>query len=42
VLIKDGVVIYKLSGGTPSIAQEEESKTPLGPVQTIGQKLLGF
>lgn len=42
LLIKEGVVIYKLTGGTPSIAQEEESTTPLGPVQTIGQKLLGF
>lgn len=42
LLIKEGVVIYKLSGGTPSIAQEEENTNPLGPVQSIGQKLLGF
>jgi len=42
LLIKEGVVIYKLSGGTPSIAQEEENNNPLGPVQSIGQKLLGF
>jgi hypothetical protein len=42
LLIKEGVVIYKLSGGTPSIAQEEENTNPLGPVQSIGQKLFGF
>jgi hypothetical protein len=42
LLIKEGVVIYKLSGGTPSIAQEEENTNPLGPVQSIGQRLLGF
>ncbi|HEX2197368.1 MAG TPA: hypothetical protein VHG88_01920 [Burkholderiales bacterium] len=42
LLLKEGVVIYKLSGGTPSIAQEEEANNPLGPVQSIGQKLLGF
>jgi hypothetical protein len=42
ILLKDGVVIYKLTGGTPSIAQTEEQKNPLGPVQSIGQKLLGF
>lgn len=38
LLIKEGVVIYKLTGGTPSIAQQEENNNPLGPVQ----KLLGF
>jgi hypothetical protein len=42
LLIKNGVVIYKLTGGQPSIAQHEHDSNPLGPVQTIGQKLLGF
>lgn len=42
LLLKNGVVIYKLTGGKPSIAQHEESHNPLGPVQAIGQKLLGF
>ena len=30
------------AGGTPFIAQEEENHNPLGPVQSIGQKLPGF
>ena len=38
LLIKEGVVIYKLTGGIPSIAAQEESSNPLGPVQ----KLLGY
>lgn len=42
ILIKDGLVIYKLTGGTPAIAQTEEQNNPLGPVQSIGQKLIGF
>jgi len=42
LLLKNGVVIYKLTGGKPSIAQHEVSRNPLGPVQSIGQKLLGF
>lgn len=39
VLVKDDVVIYKLSGGQPSIYQQERSSTPLGPVQAVGDKL---
>lgn len=42
LLLKNGVVIYKLTGGKPSIAQHEQTHNPLGPVQSIGQKLLGF
>lgn len=42
LLIKDGVVVYKLTGGKPSIAQQEQDRNPLGPVQSIGQKLLGL
>lgn len=42
LLIRDGVVIYKLTGGQPSIAQHEQDNNPLGPVQTIGRQLLGF
>lgn len=41
VLMKDGVVIYKLTGGQPVIHESEESSNPLGPVQSIGNKLLG-
>lgn len=42
ILLKNGVVIYKLTGGKPSIAEHEESRNPLGPVQVVGQKLLGL
>lgn len=42
LLIKNGVVIYKLTSGKPSIAEQEQTRNPLGPVQSIGQKLLGF
>ncbi|MGH8738867.1 MAG: hypothetical protein ACREVC_16045 [Burkholderiales bacterium] len=34
LLIKDGVVIYKLTGGQPSIHQLEETVNPLGPFQS--------
>jgi hypothetical protein len=40
LLIKDGVVIYKLTGGQPSIAHQEEDNNPLGPVQSIGGSIL--
>jgi hypothetical protein len=39
LLIKDGVVIYKLHGGQPAIAQQEEDSNPLGPVQSLGSSL---
>jgi hypothetical protein len=42
ILIKDGVVIYKLTGGQPAIEERQESSTPLGPIQSVGQKLFGF
>ena len=42
ILVKNGVVIYKLTGGQPAIAEHEEVTNPLGPIQSIGQKLLGF
>ena len=41
VLLKDGVVIYKLTGGQPVIQESEHSQNPLGPVQSIGNKLTG-
>lgn len=41
VLLKDGVVVYKLTGGQPVIHESEHSQNPLGPVQSIGSKLLG-
>jgi hypothetical protein len=41
VLLKDDVVVYKLTGGQPVIREQEENQNPLGPVQSIGNKLLG-
>jgi len=41
ILVKDGVVIYKLTGGQPAIYQQERTSTPLGPVQAVGDKLFG-
>ena len=41
VLLKDDVVVYKLTGGQPVIQEQEENQNPLGPVQSIGNKLLG-
>ena len=42
ILMKDGVVIYKLTGGQPQIVEREHTKNPLGPVMGLGQKLFGF
>jgi len=41
ILIKDGVVIYKLTGGQPSIVSQESSQNPLGPVQALTSKIYG-
>lgn len=41
ILVKDGVVIYKLTGGQPAILEQEETRTPLGPVQSVGDFLFG-
>lgn len=37
LLIKDGIVIYKLTGGQPAIHEHEESLNPLGPLQGTGE-----
>src|SRR5918912_422682 len=42
ILIKDDVVVYKLTGGQPVIQQKEENQNPLGPVQAIGSKMTGI
>lgn len=41
VLLKDRVVVYKLTGGQPVIQETENTQNPLGPVQSIGSKLSG-
>jgi hypothetical protein len=40
LLLKDGVVVYKLTGGQPSILEHEESTNPLGPLQGVGESQL--
>ena len=37
LLIRDGIVVYKLTGGQPSIHEHEESLNPLGPFQGTGE-----
>lgn len=36
ILIKNDIVVYKLTGGEPSIHRFEENNNPLGPLQGIG------
>ena len=40
ILLKDDLVVYKLSGGQPAIREQEEAKNPLGPLQGIGESRL--
>lgn len=37
LLIRDGKVIYKLTGGQPVIREYEENRNPLGPLQGSGE-----
>jgi len=39
ILLKDDVVVYKLTGGQPVILQQEENQNPLGPIQGIATKI---
>ena len=42
ILLKDDVVVYKLTGGQPAIQQTEENQNQLGPVQAIGSRVTGI
>src|SRR5262247_3001791 len=42
ILIKDDVVIYKLTGGQPSIIGKESQQNPLGPIQAVTSKIYGI
>ena len=42
ILLKENVVIYKLTGGQPTIAETENQNTPLGPVQSISGRVFGW
>lgn len=37
LLIKGDLVVYKLIGGQPHIREQEETRNPLGPLQSIGE-----
>lgn len=41
IVLKKGLVVYKLWGGEPKVVQFEDKKNPLGPLQEVG-KLLKF
>ena len=41
ILLKDGVVVYKLTGGQPAIVSQESTSNPLGPVQAITSRMYG-
>lgn len=41
ILLKDDVVVYKLTGGQPSIVSQETTSNPLGPVQALTSKVYG-
>jgi hypothetical protein len=41
ILMKDDVVVYKLTGGQPSIVGKESTQNPLGPVQMLTSKMYG-
>jgi hypothetical protein len=40
LLLKDNIVVYKLTGGQPAILEHEETSNPLGPFQGIGESKL--
>ena len=42
ILLKDDVVVYKLTGGQPAIQATEENQNPLGPVQAISSRMTGI
>jgi len=42
ILLRDDIVVYKLTGGQPVIQATEENQNPLGPVQAIGSKVTGI
>ncbi|HEX4927746.1 MAG TPA: hypothetical protein VFV74_07075 [Burkholderiales bacterium] len=41
ILLRDRVVVYKLTSGQPAIQETEENQNPLGPVQAIGRSMTG-
>lgn len=41
ILLKDDVVVYKLTGGQPTIVGNESTQNPLGPIQALTSKIYG-
>jgi hypothetical protein len=42
VLLKGDVVVYKLTGGQPAIQEQQNSATPLGPVQSLASRFFSW
>ena len=42
ILLRDDIVVYKLTGGQPVIQATEENQNPLGPVQAISSRMTGI
>jgi hypothetical protein len=42
VLLKGNLVVYKLTGGQPTIEEHQDAHTPLGPVQSLAGHFLGW
>lgn len=42
ILVKDGVVVYKLSSGEPQISRDEKHVKPLGPLQQLDGMVFHF
>ena len=42
VLLKGDVVVYKLTGGQPAIVEQQNTNTPLGPVQSLASRFLSW
>ena len=42
ILLKDDVVIYKVTGGQPAIREHSDDRNPMGPLQAIAKKFISF
>lgn len=42
ILLDNDLVIYKLTGGQPVIREHAEERNPLGPLQAIAKKIIGY
>jgi hypothetical protein len=42
ILLKNDVVIYKVTGGQPEIREHSDDRNPLGPLQLLAKKFISF